>query len=345
MAGKFAADQGSVRAFAVEHAETGTRNLAQAIQNEFGVSRPTAHNYLRSLVDDGVIERVSAGIYRLVHTEKTFTLRSEGSQEDRVWRAEILPMLDDLPGNVIDIWHYGCTEMINNAIDHSESEFVGVKVDRTAASTRVQIYDHGIGIFRKIARGLGLEDDRHAVLELTKGKVTTDPENHSGEGIFFTSRIFDEYTISSGDVFFKHDTIDDYDWILGEGQEPENVRGTLVSMRLRNDSTKSLREVFDKYASEEGGYRFDRTVVPVKLLAYGDELLISRSQAKRLLRRFERFGVVILDFEGVDDVGQAFADEIFRVFARKHPGTEIVPINANEAVSRMITRAQNAARS
>ena len=34
------------------------------------------------------------------------------------------------------------------------------------------------------------------VWELPKsGKLTTDPDNHTGEGIFFTSRVFDEFEI------------------------------------------------------------------------------------------------------------------------------------------------------
>lgn len=32
--------------------------------------------------------------------------------------------------------------------------------------------------------------------------------------------------------------------------------------------------------------------------------------------RFERFRNIELDFKGVDEIGQAFADELFRVYAR-----------------------------
>jgi len=86
-------------------------------------------------------------------------------------------------------------------------------------------------------------------------------------------------------------------------------------------------------------YRFDKTIVPIRLMTYGDDRLVSRSQAKRLLSRMDRFRHVILDFDGVDAIGQAFADEIFRVFAGKHGDIEIVAIQANEQISRMINRA------
>jgi hypothetical protein len=58
------------------------------------------------------------------------------------------------------------------------------------------------------------------------------------------------------------------------------------------------------------------------------------------MTRFDRFRIVVLDFKGVDAVGQSFADEVFRVFVSKHPELEIVPVNANEQVARMINRAQ-----
>jgi hypothetical protein len=54
----------------------------------------------------------------------------------------------------------------------------------------------------------------------------------------------------------------------------------------------------------------------VRLAKYGNDQLISRSQAKRLLARIELFKIVLFDFSGVETIGQAFADEIFRVFAQ-----------------------------
>ena len=50
--------------------------------------------------------------------------------------------------------------------------------------------------------------------------------------------------------------------------------------------------------------------------------------------------MVVLDFSAVASVGQAFADEVFRVFKIKHPDVEVVPINASPEVKRMISRAR-----
>ena len=75
------------------------------------------------------------------------------------------------------------------------------------------------------------------------------------------------------------------------------------------------------------------------LAQLGDEQLISRSQAKRLIARFERFKSVILDFKGVNEIGQAFSDELFRVYRLAHPAIEIAPVNMTPQVEQMWLRA------
>jgi hypothetical protein len=54
----------------------------------------------------------------------------------------------------------------------------------------------------------------------------------------------------------------------------------------------------------------------------------------------ELFKSVWFNFDGVETIGQAFADEIFRVFARSHPEIEIAAMNANTQVQGMIQAAR-----
>ena len=110
-------------------------------------------------------------------------------------------------------------------------------------------------------------------------------------------------------------------------------------MKLNNHTAQTCNKVFDFYSGGDN-YGFIKTVVPVKLAQYGNESLISRSQAKRLLARVDRFETVIFDFDGVPMIGQAFADEIFRVFANQHPTMHLVPTKANSEVKRMILAAR-----
>jgi len=298
------------------------------------------HKHLKRLVAEGAILETGKtrnkryALAPLVEWSNTFSL-SARLAEDTIWRVEVAPLLGDLPRNVLEIWHYGFTEMFNNVIDHSEAVSVCVSIRKTAASTSVEIADNGVGIFKKIQAALGLEDARHAVLELAKGKFTTDPARHSGEGIFFTSRMFDHFVIMSGEVSFSHEFDKLEDWIL---QRPQGSSGSFVHMELHNHTARTLRKVFNKFTLDDD-YGFTKTVVPVKLMRYGDDNLVSRSQAKRLLSRFDRFKVVVLDFSGISTIGQAFADEVFRVFHIAHPEVEVVPLNESADVKRMISRA------
>ena len=111
-------------------------------------------------------------------------------------------------------------------------------------------------------------------------------------------------------------------------------------MEINADATRTAKEIFDQYSSGPDDYTFAKTVVPVRLIKAGDENLISRSQAKRLMQRVERFRTVILDFDAVTSIGQAFADEVFRVFAHDHPDVALVPLHAVPAVQQMIRRAE-----
>ena len=200
----------------------------------------------------------------------------------------------------------------------------------------MMVSDNGYGIFKKIQSAMGLLDERHAILELSKGKLTTDPTRHTGEGIFFSSRMFDVFDILSGGVYFSHKFGDAEDWIA---ERSSASGGTWVWMRLNNHTARTTKKIFDQFSSGDD-YGFTKTVVPVRMAKYGEDKLISRSQARRLLARVELFRTVLFDFSEVESIGQAFADEIFRVFALRHPSIELLAIRTNSATKRMIARAK-----
>lgn len=273
--------------------------------------------------------------------DRRFTIPiSPSTQEDQVWRERVAPLLEGIPANVLDICFYGFTEMLNNVIDHSASPSVCIVIQRSPVGITLMVLDKGVGIFRKIARELHLDDERHAVLELCKGKLTTDAKRHSGEGIFFTSRMFDSFVLQSGELALV--TSEGEDWAFtpeAPGIGMRNVDGTGVVMRIDPRSQRRQLEVFSRFAIEGEDYGFIRTHVPVALAKHGKENLLSRSQAKRLLARFDRFKEVLLDFAGVQMIGQAFADEVFRVFSSAHPETHLSWTNTTPEVERMIRRA------
>jgi len=331
-------DKESIRRRALELISGSGHRVAARLAGEFGLSRQVANGYLQAMEREGSIEAegtTRARVYRLrtlAAAERSYP--RAGLQEDLVWRELIAPVVARFPENVRDIWHYASTEMINNAIDHSGASEVYVSVQKNALYTDVLVADEGEGIFAKIQRAFGLHDAREAILELAKGKLTTAPEQHTGEGIFFTSRALDYFEIESHHLRFSHAPRAD-DSIA---EQAVDTPGTRVRMRLANDSPRRMREVFDAFTDPEE-YSFDKTVVPLRLAQYEGEKLVSRSQAKRVANRFERFKRVELDFAGISEIGQAFADELFRVFASAHPQIRITPINTEPAVAQMIRRA------
>jgi anti-sigma regulatory factor (Ser/Thr protein kinase) len=308
--------------------------LATKVSKKFGITRQAANRHLRRLVTEGAIlasGKTQNREYRLVSAIKhdfAYTIVPD-LDEDLVWRTDIRPLLVSLPQNVIEIWHWAFTEMFNNAIDHSEGRTISVVVKRTAIDAQILILDDGVGIFKKLKERFELDDERQALLELSKGKLTTDPRKHSGQGIFFTSRMVDNFGILSGETYFTHHHNRDDDWFL-DASEDVNA-GTSVFLRVNNHTARTTKKILSQF-SVQGSYGFNKTVVPVELARYGTDQLISRSQAKRVLARVDQFSQVLLDFRGVDEIGQAFADEIFRVFANDHPDIEIFPMHANKDI-------------
>ena len=334
------AQRDRIREFILLNLRAHPRDIVRVTQRKFELSRPSVLRYMHELLSKGQI-RVDGSrrgtTYGLLPTQRmsrTYAI-DEHIAEDKVWRNDVMPMLTGARQNVIDVCQYGLTEIFNNAIEHSEGSRIEVAVELWVDQIDLRVSDNGVGIFNKIQRKYGLEDPLHAILELSKGKLTTEPAHHTGEGIFFASRMFDRFVIVSGRLGFVYtdgiDLLTDID-----GQIP----GTSVEMQISPRSKTTTSMVFREFAPEFG---FDRTVVPVKLARYGNENLVSRSQARRLLARLEKFKNVMLDFQDVRHIGRAFADEVFRVFVAAHPGTRVVPLHHNKLIGKLIREIRNAA--
>jgi anti-sigma regulatory factor (Ser/Thr protein kinase) len=329
----------NIRRFILEHVDSNPSDISKLTADHFGITRQAVNKHLqrltseRALTEEGHTRSRSYKLHPLIDWEKTYKLAPDLA-EDIVWTEDVSKALGQQPDNVLDIWQYGFTEMFNNAKDHSEGGIIVVRVRKNAMVTEMTVWDNGVGIFRKIQRELNLLDARHAILELSKGKLTTDPKHHTGEGIFFTSRMFDVFQILSDGCFLNHKFGNPEDWLL----EAQSDKGTLVGMKLSNHTSRTIKEIFDEYVSGTD-YGFTKTVVPVELAQYGNDKLISRSQAKRVLARVELFLTVVFDFQGVPTIGQAFADEIFRVFSNEHPNIHLIPINMAPEVELMVRRA------
>lgn len=248
-----------------------------------------------------------------------------------IWTQFAKPALR-LPPNVLGICEHGFTEMLNNVIDHSQGHAVTVRGEQTETTTAFEVEDDGVGVFGKLRNFFGFDSDLHALMELVKGKLTVAPQAHTGEGLFFSSKLFDRFVIESGElsVSFANDRCDVR--II-----PHRL-GTLIRMEIANDSTRTTTQVFDQFCGGDE-YAFYKTRFFLSLAAIEGNL-VSRSQAKRVAARFEKFAVVELDFSGVESMGQAFADELLRVWPLAHPQTKLLVAHANEAVQKMVGHVQ-----
>ena len=307
-----------------------------------GISRQALNKHLKGLIQNSKVvkEGITKGtIYSVssptakTQSEQRFrkTYFLQGLEEHRVFEeiALLLNLRKKLKKNVLDIINYAFTEILNNAIEHSQSEKCKVEFILDQYSCIVSIRDYGIGIFYSIFTKFNLSDETSAIGELIKGKTTTMKEKHSGEGVFFTSKSGDNVSFKSHKINILFDNILK-DVHVGD---MKFIKGTGVNFSILRHSKKQLKEIFNQFASGEFDYKFEKTKVFVKLFQTD---YVSRSEAKRLLSGLDKFKEIILDFKGVKSIGQGFTDEIFRIFKEKHPDTIIKTENLGSTLESML---------
>lgn len=324
--------------------------LASLATEKTGLSRVAISRRLKKLADAGYLQRNGTGT-RLTHTLgirrfwlgvlQRIDILNQGG-EMAVWERHVAPLISDQKSNVKSLANTAFTEMLNNALDHSQAHQVAMGVHLDAGHLQMVVADDGMGIFAKITDSAHLFDSRLAILELAKGKFTTAPEGHSGMGIFVSSRMMDGFAIESGGLRFDpHETkqpLPDFDWMDAAAcLKPSGAR-TLLRMDISLNSTRTINHVYLKYfePNEVGSEAFHTTEIPVRLAQLSSEL-ISRSQAKWVMERATQFKTVILDFEGVVHVGQAFVDEVFRVFAVANPHIQLKTIGMSPEVTQLVS--------
>lgn len=338
----------AIRDFILRNAPDHSADLANITGERFGISRAAVNRYMHRLEAEGLIEGEGHTVARRYRLKPLADIQHRikiepNLAENEVWTAYMERSIGDIAQNVKDICYYGFSEMFNNVIDHSRSPDAVIRYTRNYVALEMQVVDHGVGIFEKIQEDFRLTDQRTALLELAKGKLTSDSARHSGEGIFFTSRMFDEFSIRSGNLFYSKKRRDDWGWFTETEDVAEHLQGTAVAMKIATDADWTIQDVFEKFTAKDDEISFIKTHVPIALGKYGAEQLVSRSQAKRVLARFDKFKEILLDFQGVKTIGQPFADEIFRVFQNQHPHIRIVATNTTPEIERMIAHVTSAA--
>lgn len=324
------------------------RATSTEIARHFGFTRQYASQVLRVMTNAG--ETIKFGstrsaFYTLPELMDEIgpsaahrRLKNQNIKEHEVFDGLVaaFPVFRTALENVRSIVQYAFSEMLNNAVEHSRSKNIEVKMEREGDIIRFAVSDFGVGVFRNVMRQRHLKSELEAMQDLLKGKITTDPKAHTGEGIFFTSKAADRFVLESfGYRMIVDNTIHDVFF-----QEEKRInRGTRAIFSISTASNRYLNKIFEQYQSEPGSYAFDKTEVRVRLFTLGT-VYVSRSQARRILVGLEKFKKVIFDFDRVPNIGQAFADEVFRVFQSRHTEISIVPVNMSETVRFMVGRVE-----
>lgn len=336
-------NQKKVKNYILGLIKNGRKDYVNAATECFDISKSSVYNYVKQMEDDGLIEK-KGKTYILKTDAYYYFFENDGSLgEDRVYNGFILQHIQ-FSKNVNSIWNYAFTEMMNNAIEHSEAKKIAIAVYQNCLDTQILIKDDGIGIFKKIQAFM--KESRNEIITLREcvsllfaGKFTTAHQYHTGEGIFFTSHIMDEFVIYSDDNFFTRNNFESVqieDSNLHDFMKMEN--GTVVRMTLSNNTKKVLSEVFNTFAPVNEG--FVKTTIPVAHMFAGGNP-VSRSEARRLLGSIALFNDIILDFSGVEEIGQGFAHELFVLGKQKFPNINLNTVNTCKNVENMITRVVN----
>jgi len=340
----------------LELAEKDGKITISGLVKQFSVSRQYLSRLMKTLVDMGRLVKFGTtrsvfyvlpkhiAAYRAdlpIKYEKSFATKN---LEEHIVLNKVeqsLPIFNSLPENIRSIFAYSFSEMLNNAIEHSKSDRVKVSVSVVGRMLSFVIQDAGVGVFRNVMKKKGLKSELEAIQDILKGKTTTMPKSHSGEGIFFTSKAGDLFILDS----FTYQLLVNNDIPDVFVNNIKNVKGTRVSFSISLDSENHLREIFNKYTSltDNEDFGFDKTEIRIKLYTIGG-VHVSRSQARRIINGLEKFTSIVFDFDNVPMVGQAFADEIFRVFHQKFPKIKLITENMSEGVKFMIERAKNEAK-
>jgi anti-sigma regulatory factor (Ser/Thr protein kinase) len=266
---------------------------------------------------------------------QTYTLA--GMLEDEPWRRDFAPRFE-LAANVRRMARHAFTELLNNAIDHSEGEQVTVSMRQTPAQVQLLVSDDGCGLFERVQRSFAIADPALAMLELSKGRLTSLPERHCGRGLVTTSMLADVFDLRANAAAFQRRAWGTVQWHgMPVAATLAGRPGTSIYLAISLDTPRTLDEVLAASSVDAASQAFDRTRVPLHLLAAADDAaLASRAEAKRVVARLSNFKRAEIDFNGITEIGHAFAHELFAVFPRLHPEVELVPVGAAPHIAAMI---------
>ena len=135
------------------------------LRSKFGISRQAVNKHIKILIKDAkIIKRGttrdaiyspasdSTPIAPTISLNRSYLLKN--LEEDAVFKqfANLVKLKSVVKLNAYDIISYIFTEILNNAIDHSESDRCKINITITNYEVQIKIRDYGIGLYYSIYR-------------------------------------------------------------------------------------------------------------------------------------------------------------------------------------------------
>ena len=327
-----------IKKFILDNLSHHEKDIIQAAINHFGISRQAIHKHMNNLISAKKViahGNTKGRYYQLmpmVNFSKTIDINNGTTQE--ILKNFVSIHLKSLPLNIQEIFEFSVGALLNNIFDHASALKIYLKIYITHEQAHFILADNGIGIFDHIRSGLSLTSNELAALELAKGDLTTDSNRHSGGELNTIIKLFDLVTIDSSGKSLKYSNYDD-DWQIAYSLQQ---KGTRIHLQIEPSSKRTCATIFNRiFKSEE-----KKIKIPLNLLDISEYKIVnSRSQAKSVLRNIQKFKKIEFDFNKIDLIGPAFADELVRNVKSKNKTASIEWINCNKTVDLLMKRAVN----
>ncbi|MBL50895.1 MAG: hypothetical protein CMG57_02920 [Candidatus Marinimicrobia bacterium] len=327
-----------IKQFILENLSGHQKDIIKASIRKFGLSRQAILKHMHTLINE---ERVVAHgktrdrFYELkpiVNFTKTINL-NEPTSAYAILKSQILPNLKIVRKNIFEICEYSFRAILVNAMDHAQATKLNYKLFISPTEIHFVLNDNGIGIFEKLNQSLSLNNTKIAAVEIAKGHITTDPENHSGDELMTVIHLFDKVKIDASGIRLVFQNKQNEWNVFASSQQ----KGTRIHLEIKTNSKRTCQKVFHQIFEKE----YNMVRIPVNLIREKNEQVNSRIQAQSLLHNIRNISKIEFDFQNIELIGPAFADELVRKTKQKNQFADIKWINSNKIVDVLMSRAMH----
>ena len=327
-----------IKDFILENLTRHQKDIIKASIRKFGLSRQAILKHMHALISEDRV--VAYGKTRdrfyelkpLVNFAKTVDIKNSFFP-DEILKKQILPNLNSVALNIYEICEFSIMALLSNALDHAQATKLHYKLYVFPNDVHFVLSDNGIGIFENLNNSLILEDIQVAAIEIAKGRITTDPQNHGGDELMTVIHLFDKVTIDSSGICLTYYNKKN-EWTVTRSSQQ---KGTRIHLEIKSNSRRTCQEIFRQIFDRENKL----VRIPVNLVRSDGEQVNSRIQAQSLLHNIKDLTEIEFDFKNIELIGPAFADELVRKTKEKNQIADIKWTNSTKMVDVLMSRAIN----